>query len=34
MRCPFCKSDDSRVVDSRVIDDGLAGPFGVVGIRV
>ena len=24
MRCPFCKSDDSRVVDSRVIDDGLA----------
>ena len=24
MRCPFCKADDSRVVDSRVIDDGLA----------
>ncbi len=24
MRCPFCKSDDSRVVDSRVVDDGLA----------
>ena len=23
MRCPFCKSDDSRVVDSRVVDDGL-----------
>jgi transcriptional repressor NrdR len=23
MRCPFCKADDSRVVDSRVIDDGL-----------
>lgn len=24
MRCPFCKVDDSRVVDSRSIDDGLA----------
>lgn len=24
MRCPFCKYEDSRVVDSRVIDDGLA----------
>ena len=24
MRCPFCRSDDSRVVDSRAIDDGLA----------
>lgn len=24
MRCPFCKCDDSRVVDSRVVDDGLA----------
>lgn len=24
MRCPFCKADDSRVVDSRVVDDGLA----------
>jgi transcriptional repressor NrdR len=24
MRCPFCKAEDSRVVDSRVIDDGLA----------
>lgn len=24
MRCPFCKEDDSRVVDSRSIDDGLA----------
>jgi transcriptional repressor NrdR len=24
VRCPFCKADDSRVVDSRTIDDGLA----------
>lgn len=24
MRCPFCREDDSRVVDSRTIDDGLA----------
>ena len=24
MRCPFCKTEDSRVVDSRTIDDGLA----------
>ncbi|MBI1351430.1 MAG: transcriptional repressor NrdR [Actinomycetales bacterium] len=24
MRCPFCKADDSRVVDSRAVDDGLA----------
>ena len=24
MRCPFCKDEDSRVVDSRTIDDGLA----------
>jgi transcriptional repressor NrdR len=24
MRCPFCKAEDSRVVDSRTIDDGLA----------
>jgi transcriptional repressor NrdR len=24
MRCPYCKSEDSRVVDSRVVDDGLA----------
>ena len=24
MRCPFCKEDDSRVVDSRTIDDGVA----------
>ncbi|HAN70306.1 MAG TPA: transcriptional regulator NrdR [Actinobacteria bacterium] len=23
MRCPFCKSDESRVVDSRAFDDGL-----------
>ena len=23
MRCPFCKSEDSRVVDSRAFDDGL-----------
>lgn len=23
MRCPFCKSDDSRVVDSRSFDEGL-----------
>ena len=23
MRCPFCKSDDSRVVDSRAFDEGL-----------
>lgn len=22
MRCPFCKNDDTRVVDSRVADDG------------
>ena len=24
MRCPFCKEDDSRVVDSRTADEGLA----------
>ncbi len=24
MRCPFCKNDDSRVVDSRTVDDGVA----------
>jgi transcriptional repressor NrdR len=24
VRCPFCKEDDSRVVDSRAADDGLA----------
>lgn len=24
MRCPFCGSDDDRVVDSRVADDGTA----------
>ncbi len=24
MRCPFCREDDSRVVDSRVADDGTA----------
>ncbi len=24
MRCPFCKEDDSRVVDSRTVDEGLA----------
>lgn len=24
MRCPFCRHDDSRVIDSRVIDDGAA----------
>jgi len=24
MRCPFCKQDDSRVVDSRTADDGAA----------
>ena len=24
MRCPFCKEDDSRVVDSRAADEGLA----------
>lgn len=24
MRCPFCKNDDTRVVDSRVTDDGMA----------
>jgi len=24
MRCPFCRAEDSRVVDSRVIDDGGA----------
>lgn len=24
MRCPFCKDEDSRVVDSRTVDDGLA----------
>jgi len=23
MRCPFCRSDDSRVVDSRAFDEGL-----------
>ncbi len=23
MRCPFCKSEESRVVDSRAFDDGL-----------
>jgi len=24
MRCPFCREDDSRVVDSRMVDDGSA----------
>ncbi len=24
MRCPFCRTDDSRVIDSRVIDEGAA----------
>ena len=24
MRCPFCKEDDSRVIDSRTIDEGAA----------
>lgn len=24
MRCPFCKADDSRVIDSRVVEDGSA----------
>ena len=24
MRCPFCREDDSRVVDSRTVDDGTA----------
>jgi transcriptional repressor NrdR len=24
MRCPFCKEDDSRVVDSRTVEEGLA----------
>ncbi len=24
MRCPFCREDDSRVVDSRTVDDGAA----------
>ncbi|MFC5379805.1 transcriptional regulator NrdR [Aquipuribacter nitratireducens] len=24
MRCPFCRNDDSRVVDSRTTDDGTA----------
>ena len=24
MRCPFCKIDDSRVVDSRTVDEGAA----------
>ncbi len=24
MRCPFCRAEDSRVVDSRVIDEGSA----------
>ena len=24
MRCPYCRSDDSRVIDSRAVDDGLA----------
>jgi len=24
VKCPFCREDDSRVVDSRTIDDGLA----------
>ena len=24
MRCPFCKAEDSRVVDSRTVDDGVA----------
>lgn len=23
MRCPFCKADESRVIDSRAVDDGL-----------
>ncbi|MGC8617044.1 MAG: transcriptional regulator NrdR, partial [Desulfurella sp.] len=22
MRCPFCKASDTRVIDSRVIEDG------------
>ncbi|TKW72027.1 MAG: transcriptional regulator NrdR, partial [Cutibacterium acnes] len=24
MRCPFCQHDDSRVLDSRVCEDGTA----------
>lgn len=24
MKCPFCKNEDSRVIDSRTIDEGLA----------
>lgn len=24
MRCPFCKDDDSRVIDSRTVEDGAA----------
>jgi len=24
MKCPFCRNEDSRVVDSRTVDDGLA----------
>ncbi|MFM8349601.1 MAG: transcriptional regulator NrdR [Actinomycetales bacterium] len=24
MRCPYCKQDDSRVVDSRAVDEGMA----------
>ena len=24
MRCPFCKDDDSRVIDSRTVEDGTA----------
>lgn len=24
MKCPFCRQDDSRVVDSRTVDEGLA----------
>jgi transcriptional repressor NrdR len=24
MNCPFCKSDDTRVIDSRIADDGTA----------
>ena len=24
MRCPFCRNDDSRVVDSRTADDGAS----------
>jgi transcriptional repressor NrdR len=24
MHCPFCKNDDTRVIDTRVVEDGLA----------